>query len=439
MRQTIWLVIGLIVASVVLGAVGLHVYDLHRQDQARDDVRAMALAESYAVQAAEPVAIGLRTGVERFLLDLRVHADVVFAGVIDAKGRLIAQRGAERLGAAYLTGRSETSSQHSSCWRVAGEADLKLPPVVLAEAEILDGADGVRLGRFVVAVRQKAGRFRAGSEALSYVMRISLIAATGMVLGLFWLKQRVLNPLNLLVQKSNGDTPELARRLSGRGDEIGLLARTISEMQEKLADWRGRASDLQRTVDVKVTARTRGITRELNEAKKAAWTDPLTGLGNRRMLEEKFDEIFRSQREARQDLSIVMVDVDNFKVLNDNFGHKAGDDLLKFLGELLAKSIREQDLAIRYGGDEFMLILPGVSVERAGLIADRIVKLFAQRAKLWKLDPSPGLSAGVASITCHCPRDSEDLLCKADLALYGAKSAGKSRVEIGPSPLAMLS
>ena len=125
-----------------------------------------------------------------------------------------------------------------------------------------------------------------------------------------------------------------------------------------------------------------------------------------------------------------MLDVDNFKILNDTLGHKAGDELLWFIGELLQQCVRVEDLAIRLGGDEFALLLPGASARNAKTIADRMSRLFAQRAALLDVDPKPAISVGVASLLEHRPDSPEDLIQMADLALYSAKRGGKSQVVI---------
>jgi diguanylate cyclase (GGDEF)-like protein len=101
---------------------------------------------------------------------------------------------------------------------------------------------------------------------------------------------------------------------------------------------------------------------------------------------------------------------------------------LSFTGELLKQSVREHDLAIRYGGDEFVLILPSVATGDAMRVAERAVLLFNQQARLLSTDVRAGLSAGVASLAEHKPGGADELLELADAALYEAKRAGKGCV-----------
>src|SRR5262249_51256858 len=151
--------------------------------------------------------------------------------------------------------------------------------------------------------------------------------------------------------------------LAERSDILGEIARGVSDLHRDAAHWRHKAEKVERQVDSRVAEQTKAVTRELQAAQKAMWEDPLTGLKNRRMFDERFPDIFQAQRDARSDLSVVVIDIDHFKQFNDTLGHTAGDRLLKFVGVLLKQFVRPDDPAIRIGGDEFLLVLPGVSRE----------------------------------------------------------------------------
>jgi diguanylate cyclase (GGDEF)-like protein/PAS domain S-box-containing protein len=157
--------------------------------------------------------------------------------------------------------------------------------------------------------------------------------------------------------------------------------------------------------------------------------DPLTGLFNRRFMEEALElELRRASRNQRP-LGMIMIDLDHFKYFNDNFGHEAGDLLLKELGTLLRGNIRGEDIACRYGGEEFTLILPegtgAVTRQRAEFYKDAIQRLDVQYRGL----PLGRVTAsmGVAIFPDH-GRTSKALLEAADKALYRSKSAGRDRV-----------
>jgi diguanylate cyclase (GGDEF)-like protein/PAS domain S-box-containing protein len=159
--------------------------------------------------------------------------------------------------------------------------------------------------------------------------------------------------------------------------------------------------------------------------------DPLTGLFNRRFMEEALElEIRRAARNQRP-LGMIMIDLDNFKYFNDTFGHEAGDLLLKELGVLLKSNIRAEDIACRYGGEEFTLIMP----EGTGVVTRQRAEFFReaiQRINLqYRGNPLGPLTAsmGVAVFPDH-GRTAGDLITAADKALYRSKNAGRDRVTL---------
>lgn len=158
--------------------------------------------------------------------------------------------------------------------------------------------------------------------------------------------------------------------------------------------------------------------------------DPLTGLFNRRYLEESLErELYRAAREHRP-LGTIMIDLDGFKKFNDTFGHSAGDQVLRALGDFLQKKTRGGDIACRYGGEEFTLILPGTSLEVARQRAEQL----RQEIQHLKVPYSKHLtvSLGVAVFPEH-GTTKEALLKAADFALYQAKSEGGNRVAVAQS------
>jgi diguanylate cyclase (GGDEF)-like protein len=172
--------------------------------------------------------------------------------------------------------------------------------------------------------------------------------------------------------------------------------------------------------------------------KDQAHLDGLTGLANRRHSEEALTaELSRSARFGGS-LSVVMTDLDNFKAVNDEHGHPVGDTVLRRFARLLEGSVRDVDVAARWGGEEFLLILPGTDAEGAARLAERI------RARLEEttlLTPEGVLivataSFGVASAGEDGAASAERLVAAADAALYAAKRAGKNRVEQAGEPVA---
>ena len=159
--------------------------------------------------------------------------------------------------------------------------------------------------------------------------------------------------------------------------------------------------------------------------------DPLTSLFNRRFMEESLErEVRRAERNKRL-LGIIMIDIDNFKSFNDTFGHDAGDTLLRELGSLLQSKVRGEDIACRYGGEEFTLILPEATMEGTRQRADHI-RGVVKRLKLRHRDHPlrrVTVSMGIAMYPNHGPTG-EDVLRAADEALYRAKGEGRDRVVV---------
>lgn len=158
-------------------------------------------------------------------------------------------------------------------------------------------------------------------------------------------------------------------------------------------------------------------------------TDPLTKLCNRRCLMESLDKEFNRGGRTRSPLSLVMVDIDHFKKINDTYGHQHGDDVLVDVAELLRGHLRQYDLAARFGGEEFALVLPQTDLAQATQIAERIRVEAAEMSFSGLLrDLRLTASLGVASFPRGNIKTVDDLIREADYALYGAKRAGRDRV-----------
>jgi len=167
------------------------------------------------------------------------------------------------------------------------------------------------------------------------------------------------------------------------------------------------------------------------EIQKLVITDKLTGLYNRHyMMTVLDDEVMRHTRKGYE-FSILMLDIDNFKALNDTHGHLFGDEVLSGLGGILKRTTRNYDRAFRFGGEEFVVVLPETEQTIAWMVAERIREAFAEKQFGAKTDNgeekvSSTISIGVASYTANL--GVAELLRKADDALYEAKSRGKNQV-----------
>ena len=162
----------------------------------------------------------------------------------------------------------------------------------------------------------------------------------------------------------------------------------------------------------------------------AATHDPLTGLWNRgEILSFLRRELVRADRERRP-LAIVIVDVDHFKKLNDTFGHLAGDSVLKEIGKRLQSGVRVYDGIGRYGGEEFLLVLPGCDLKPAAGRAESLRSLVSDRPiTVSSTEVTVTVSLGVTVTLCSSDGNPEEVLQRADAALYEAKAKGRNRVE----------
>lgn len=202
------------------------------------------------------------------------------------------------------------------------------------------------------------------------------------------------------------------------------------------------STTLQRPVGIRVAAldlldgleahlRNQGVVQELPHESlvQMAFIDYLTGLPNFRSLSDRFASEIKRATRYRRLLSVIMFDLDGFKEINDHFGHLAGNAVLKHVATLLRNSVRETDVAGRYGGDEFMVLLPETPKHTAEGLASAIQALIGATPLRWEGDRPLSLtvSLGMASF----PRDArtaESLMAEGDSAMYNAKRAGRNRV-----------
>jgi len=159
------------------------------------------------------------------------------------------------------------------------------------------------------------------------------------------------------------------------------------------------------------------------ETKALSLKDSLTGLANRRMMEIMTNKSFARAKRLGSPFSVIMLDIDYFKKYNDTYGHPAGDSLLVTIAKILLREVREIDLAVRYGGEEFFVLLPDVVTSEALQVADRIRNTV-------EAESGVTISLGVSSYS-RWTEKVEDIVGEADRALYNAKQRGRNRVELG--------
>jgi diguanylate cyclase (GGDEF)-like protein len=244
--------------------------------------------------------------------------------------------------------------------------------------------------------------------------------------------------------------PPLLRAVNGEIDDQEMLIdhpvqRYVDLRRAVVSDDRGRVrgmvlvlrdiNDLRlsemelREANTKLTTQLSTIQTLQEGLREQALRDPLTGLYNRRYLEETVGrELARAQRN-HEPLTVLMIDLDHFKNLNDEFGHAAGDQVLRWFGDLVRTKLRPGDIACRYGGEEFMLIMPSAPLTGGITRGDEIRTAFTHLVMTASNNRYSGvtLSAGVATFPDDA-RTASELRRKADAALYVAKRTGRNRV-----------
>lgn len=280
---------------------------------------------------------------------------------------------------------------------------------------------GVCWGTLVGAVsrtRQMAALSRRRRLALA---TITLLGAL-LLFALLGLGRTVLAPIERIgagVRALAGGA--LAVRVPVHGDdELADLGRAVNRMA-------GQLEERTRHLEGLVADRTRKLQHLADRLAEEARTDPLTGARNRRFLEEllAFELTHRRERSPRP-LSVIMLDVDHFKDYNDTFLHQAGDEVLVQLVETLRARLRSTDAVIRYGGEEFAVLMLDTPKEAAATVAEELRLAVAGHSFPHR---SVTVSLGVAAFPEDADR-ADALLRAADVAMYAAKEAGRNRVEV---------
>lgn len=166
---------------------------------------------------------------------------------------------------------------------------------------------------------------------------------------------------------------------------------------------------------------------EAEQVKDMALKDALTGLANRAYFEKLFNQEFENTKRFKRNLSLIMLDADKFKSINDHYGHMAGDIVLQRLASILNQTVRHEDIVSRYGGDEFVLILPKTNIDAAMEIAERI-RLAVEENTLTMDNLDIQFTTSIGVVQYSNESNSSELLKKADKAMYRSKHSGGNTV-----------
>jgi diguanylate cyclase (GGDEF)-like protein len=248
----------------------------------------------------------------------------------------------------------------------------------------------------------------------------------------FMLVRRIVAPLDSVchAMREFSDGNLDVRSEVRRSDELGLLAYTFN----KMADEHQRTHQRIIRMNVELEERVQRRTKLLHEL---ASREPLTGLYNRRYFNEMFERHFSQAVRHGSELTCIMMDLDDFKGVNDKFGHHAGDEVLVLLAATLTSQLRAEDVPARFGGDELIVILPQTDAERARVLAERVCERFDTLLRQKLPDVRTSLSIGIAGRLVTGAADTRTLVRLADRSLYEAKDAGKNCIVVAASDAAL--
>lgn len=218
--------------------------------------------------------------------------------------------------------------------------------------------------------------------------------------------------------------------------ECATAAETLAELHERRGEaqqalrWMRRLRAVERNIfdrESEQRLRSLQVRYQLEQAQRDSITDVLTGLLNRRGLDQGLTEAVERSRDQQDELALLLFDLDDFKQVNDRFSHTVGDEVLRVVGRILRESTRPTDLCARFGGEEFVVALPGCDLEQARKTADELRQRIAGQD--WsRIAPELVVTTSAGAAVRTGVADARDLVDAADRALYDAKHAGKDRV-----------
>lgn len=215
-------------------------------------------------------------------------------------------------------------------------------------------------------------------------------------------------------------------------EEIQEIVKSVVEDTSRILD---NNRQLQEQLEMSERAMDE-LKRDLDQIRKEAMTDGLTGLANRKMLDEEMQNMVDHACETGESFVFMLLDIDHFKAFNDNYGHQVGDQVLRLVAKTLVDGVKGQDLVGRYGGEEFVILLPNSSIKAGEIVGENLRKSVADKEVI---NRSTGdrlgqitLSAGVAQFMAGDTL--EKLIERADGALYTAKNNGRNQVVASNSP-----
>ena len=208
-----------------------------------------------------------------------------------------------------------------------------------------------------------------------------------------------------------------------------LISRKVGNIIKK---YKNHLTEINNTLELKVKNRTKELEDSKNKLKEMTLRDPLTNLYNRRYFESVIDELMSLTIRGKESLCLIMLDIDKFKNINDNYGHDIGDEVLKKLADNLLSLLRQSDVITRIGGEEFAIVFPNTSIDGAYKTSEKIRKAVENLEIKIKENILINftVSIGIAVFDENIDKDVHSILKRADIALYKAKDTGRNKVVI---------
>lgn len=411
-REKVALIL-LVTLMVTLSISSLLALRAQKQDILEEtDRRGREAAQFIAQHLAYSVVSYDYHTLELLLQNIVRSGDIVYARVDNTRGNVMA-----------VAGTPPGASQNVQQYR----AGIQLNGDTLGQLQL-----GLSTERIVQTLATRQREALLGQLlAVAVVMLAGFLAISAIIIRPLTVTARIISS-NL---KSDGDT--LQRIPLNSTDEIGDLARGFNALQEHLDDARqkltsrvGHANQELQNAYQQLTIQAnelRGLNQELE---LLSVTDPLTGLYNRRYFERLMESEMALSIRNDETISIILLDIDNFKAINEQYGHSGGDAVLRNVGRIIAEHVRHSDVACRYGGDEFFILCRNATISNAVGFADDLMDvLVVDSFRPGGQDISVTVSIGVATIPgVHAIATAEEFFQCADEALRACKQQGRNSV-----------
>lgn len=312
-----------------------------------------------------------------------------------------------------------------------------------ASAQLLRWADGARyltvaaavpartpltdLGWTVVVRQPEAQALAAVAGAQRAVWRVGALAAL-LTMGVTWLlAAHFSRPLQDIADAARRiETGELATELpvSRRSSELATLSQALASMVRRLVEREQALVQAKDELEQRVAERTAELAGANAKLDRLAHEDALTALPNRRAADALLESRFAQHQRSRRPLAVLLADIDHFKRVNDSFGHPAGDEVLRVVARRLASALRASDVVARFGGEEFVVVLPDTDGEGLAAVGEKL-RLAVAAAPV---PPAGQVSISLGATVLLAGDSLAQMLHRADQALYAAKAGGRNRL-----------